>query len=277
MTDKSAILFCIGRELLEGLVLDRNANFLASHVSNLGYRVRTIQVLDDVEAEMVAAFRAALELKPSVVLTTGGMGPGHEDITRQALAKAAGVGLHLDQRALEMLTVSYRRLFAKGVVDEPTLNETRMRMAHVPEGSICYENPIGMAPMVRLKTGTTTWFLLPGVAEEMQRLFHLYVAPVLVAEGGGAVRRSRTIEYPGRDESAIARPLAEITRRHPGVHTHAQVQGSGERLTIQIKLFGESYDERNLSAILDRAEHELRARLGLDAKTAAPRSHETGE
>ena len=88
MSQKNVLIFCVGRDLLEGTVLDRNAHFMADRISDLAYRVQSIQVLDDREDEMVAAFQNALAQKPAFMLVTGGMGPGHDDLTRESMAKA---------------------------------------------------------------------------------------------------------------------------------------------------------------------------------------------
>ena len=273
---KSVFIFCFSRELLEGIVVDRNAAFMGARISDLGYRVRSIQVLDSVEEEMVAAFQWALNEKPAFIITTGGMGPAHDDITRICVAKAAEVETVEDPRALEMLTHSYRRLAAKGVIEDPTINDARRVMAQVPKGAVCYENPIGTAPLVRYQTGPTTFFLLPGVPAELQRLFTLYVAPAMTAEGPGMVKKARHVDYHGQDESAIARLLEDLSRRHNGVTTRTRIQGTEENLTIRITLFGEHSDEEELDAALERAEADLRARLGLEIAEQA-RGSSAGE
>lgn len=264
MSTKNVFIFCLGSELLEGSVLDRNGNFMAKSVDSLAFRVQTIQVIDEVEQEMVEAFRYALAQKPAYIITTGGMGPGHDDLTRESVSKAADLPLILDDRAAEMLGRSYKRLAARGVVENPALNEDRLGMAHVPKGSVCYENPMGTAPAVRLKVGPTTFFLLPGVPEEMQRMFDLYVVPALAADGPGVVKKARHVEWPGGDESALKRILTDINRRIPEIHTRARVMGSDNNLSLRVSLFGEHADEGALDKLLGRAEADLRARLGLE-------------
>ena len=269
MSQNTAFIFCIGRELLEGLVLDRNANFMAGKLSEAGCRVRSIQVLDDDEAAMVPAFEHALQQKPAYVFTTGGMGPGYDDITRDCVAKAARVSLKRDERAAEMVAKSYRRLFAKGVVDDPSLTEERLRMAMLPEGAVCYENPIGSAPAVRLQVGPTRFFLLPGVPQELQNMFHLYVVPALKADGTGTHKTARHVDFPGRDESVLTRALAEVSRRFPGVSTKAIPQGEDRGPGIRITLLGEHTEAGELTKLLDRAEADLRSRLGLEVRGRA--------
>lgn len=264
MFDKSVIILCVSREILEGSVVDRNAAFIANRIDDLGYRVRTIQVIDRVEAEMVAALNWALEQKPSFVLATGGIGPNWDDNSRACLAKAAGLPLVQDPQALEYIRSSYRRLHAKELIDDPELTEERAQMAMVPEGAVCYENPIGTAPAVRLRVGATTVFLLPGVPAEMQRLFALHVLPAMSAEGPSTVRGERQVDYHGHDESAISRVLRVVARHHPEISLRTRVQGTDEARTIRMTLVAEDVDPVSLNDRLDRAELDLRARLGLE-------------
>lgn len=266
MTQRTAYIFCIARELLEGTVLDRNANYLAGRLTERGYRVVSIQVLDDIEEQIAPAVQRALQERPTVIITTGGLGPGHTDVTREAIARATGRSLHLDPAAREMLATSYRRLFAKGMVEDAELHEDRLRMAEVPQGGVCYENPIGTAPAIRLQIADTDLFLLPGTPVEMQRLFQLYVDAALSAEGHGIVKKARHIVYPGADESAISRLLRDLNRRHPGIHSRARADGSGDEAVLRITLFAEHPDENHLDALLERAEADLRSRLGLEVR-----------
>lgn len=267
MFDKSVIILVVSREILEGSVVDRNAAFIANRIDDIGYRVRTIQVVDRVEAEMVAAMSWALEQRPTFVLLTGGMGPNWDDNSRACLAKAAGLPLTEDSQAVDYIRSSYQRLFAKEAIDDPELNETRRGMARVPKGAVCYENTVGTAPAVQLRVGTTTVFLLPGVPAEMQRFFTTHVMPVMSAEGPDTVRGERHVDYHGRDESSISRALADVARKHPAVSIRTRVQGTEGSRTIRIMLVAEQEDAVQLNDMLDRAEQDLRDRLGLELQT----------
>ncbi len=88
LQDKSVIILVVSREILEGAVLDRNAAFICNRVDDLGYRVRTVQVVDRVENEITSAIRWALEQKPRFVLVTGGLGPSFDDNSRACAAMA---------------------------------------------------------------------------------------------------------------------------------------------------------------------------------------------
>jgi molybdopterin-biosynthesis enzyme MoeA-like protein len=265
--DKSVIILVVSREILEGSVVDRNAAFIANRIDDIGYRVRTIQVVDRVESEMVGALTWALEQKPTFVLLTGGMGPNWDDNSRACLAKATGLPLSEDSKAVEFIQNSYQRLYAKEVVSDPELTDSRRGMALLPKGSICYENTVGTAPAVQLRVGSTTVFLLPGVPAEMQRFFTTHVMPVMAAEGPDTVRGERQVDYHGHDESSIARALGDVARKHPEISIRTRVQGTEASRTIRIMLVTEQEDAVRLNDMLDRAEQDLRDRLGLELQT----------
>ena len=244
---------------------------MAKSIDKLAFRVQAVHILDEVGPEMVHAFQTALAQKPAYIITTGGMGPGHDDITRECVSRAAELPRRAPTRAGRR-----RRLRAKGVVDVAELNEDRLTMADIPEGSVCYENPMGTAPAVRLKVDETTFFLLPGVPEEMQRLFDLYVIPALAADGPGIVKKARHVEWPGGDESALKRILTDINRRFPEIHTRARAIGD-EKTSLRVSLFGEHADEDELDSLLSRAEADLRARLGLEITRETGDTTQTAE
>jgi len=264
--NKTVIILCVSREILEGAVVDRNAAFMAARVTDLGFRVRTMQVLDRVETEMVSALKWALESKPAYILVTGGLGPGVDDNTRACLAKATGLQLVENKHALTQIATAYRRMQAAEVIEDGGMNPDRARMAMVPEGSTTYENPIGTAPAVQLAIGPTTVFLLPGVPAEMQRLFLLHVIPAMSKQGPQTIRRARNIDFPSRDESSLGRVLSDIGRRHRGVMARTHVQGTNQDIVIRITLQAEHTDPVELDALLERAELDLRSRLGLEGE-----------
>ncbi|MGC6486262.1 MAG: competence/damage-inducible protein A [Planctomycetota bacterium] len=275
--EKSVIILVVSREILEGSVVDRNAAFIANRIDDIGYRVRTIQVCDRVEAEMVATMTWALGQKPTFILVTGGMGPNWDDNTRACLAKAAGLELEENAQAKEYVTNAYRRLFAKQVVSHPDLTDARLGMAMLPKGAKSYENTVGSAPAVQLDVEQTTVFLLPGVPAEMQRFFTAHVMPVMAAAGPDTVRGERTVDYHGRDESSISRVLSDIGAKHPQISIRTRVQGTEMARTIRIVLVAEQDDAVQLNELLERAEQDLRDRLGLEHDTPPPGAPRLGD
>ncbi len=264
MYRKTVSSLVVSREILEGSVVDRNAAFMANRIDGLGYRVKSIQVVDRAETEMVAAIRQEIEQQPTYLIITGGIGPSFDDNTRACVAKATGLQLREDPKALEFVQSSYRRLFAKGLVDDPAMTPERARMALLPAGADCYENPIGTGPAVQLTVGGTSIFLLPGVPSEMQRLFLLFVVPTMTATGPSTVRGERQVDYHGHDEAAIASVLATVSKRQPDVSFRTRVQGAEESRVIRISLVAVHEDPNRLGDVLDAAETDLRDQLSID-------------
>jgi nicotinamide-nucleotide amidase len=271
--DKSVILLVVSREILEGSVVDRNAAFIASRVDDIGYRVRTIQVVDRVESEMIGTLKWAIEQKPTFVVMTGGMGPNWDDNSRNCLSQVTGLPLEENAEAVEFVQSSYRRLHAKDIVGSPDLNESRRGMASVPRGSVCYENLVGTAPAVQLRLDGTTVFLLPGVPAEMQQFFTANVLPVMNAEGPDTVRGERVVDYHGYDLSSISRALADVAKKHPLVQIRTRTQGFERTRVIRIMMVSEHEDQARLDKILYQAEKDMRERLGVEIE---PRPTDAG-
>ena len=132
----TAAVLVIGDEILSGRTQDQNSHYIAKYLAEIGVDTREIRVVPDVEAEIVAAVNA-LRARYGYVFTTGGIGPTHDDITADAIAKAFGVGIEEDPRAIDML----REVFPAG-----RLNEARRRMARIPLGADLIHNNVSKAP-----------------------------------------------------------------------------------------------------------------------------------
>jgi molybdenum cofactor synthesis domain-containing protein len=132
----TAAILVIGDEILSGRTKDKNIGYIAEYLTAIGIDLREVRVVADVEAEIVAAVNA-LRARYDHVLTTGGIGPTHDDITADAIAKAFGVPIDFDPRAVAILAERY------GKAD---LNEARMRMARIPAGAELIANSVSKAP-----------------------------------------------------------------------------------------------------------------------------------
>jgi nicotinamide-nucleotide amidase len=266
LNDKSVIIICVSREILEGAVVDRNAAFMAGRIDGVGLRVRTILMVDRVEGEMVQVLKWALEQKPAFLVMSGAMGPNFDDNARACLSKAVGATPVRSQEALDCIESSYRRLHAKGMIDDPEIDPERERMIMVPPGAKCFENPIGSAPAVELAVGDTTVFLVPGVPAEMQAMFTHHVLPKMMAQGPSTVRKHRTVDCEGGDESTLSRILSTVQRHHAKVEVRTRMLGTSASPVIQITLQAEHHDPVELEELLEKAEMDLRSRLGLEKR-----------
>ena len=196
----TAAVLLIGNEVLSGRTKDKNLGFIADYLSSLGIDLMEARVIADDESDIVAAVNA-LRAKYTYVFSTGGIGPTHDDITADCMAKAYGVGISHHPEAVEILTAYYREVGREA-------NEARMRMARIPEGATLIDNPISKAPGFRI--GNV--FVMAGVPKIMQAMMDA-LAPQLTT---GAVAKSLTIEFQG-GEGDVAKPLGAIQDLFPGV------------------------------------------------------------
>ena len=196
----TAAVLLIGNEVLSGRTKDKNLGFIADYLSALGIDLLEARVVADDESDIVAAVNA-LRARYTYVFTTGGIGPTHDDITADSIAKAFGVGISHHPEAVEILTAYFKENGR-----EP--NEARMRMARVPEGATLVENPVSKAPGFRMENV----FVMAGVPKIMQAMMDK-IAPKLVK---GVIVQARTIVFQG-GEGDVAKPLKEIQERFAGV------------------------------------------------------------
>jgi len=206
-----AEVISIGDEIISGQLLDTNCQWLAQRLEEQGIRVLYHSAVGDELDAMVAVFRLAIG-RADVIVSTGGLGPTADDLTREALAKATGRKLVLDAGALEQI----RALFARRKREMPKRNESQ---ALFPEGSRAVPNPHGTAPGIDLdvpRPGTSPcrFFALPGVPAEMKEMWLGTVVQELRKAGAGRqVIRHRRIKCFGAGESQMEAMLPDVVRR----------------------------------------------------------------
>ena len=194
----TAAMIVIGDEILSGRTKDRNIGHLADIMTATGIDLKEVRVVPDEEDEIVAAVNA-LRARYTYVFTTGGIGPTHDDITADSIAKAFGVPCEYDAKAYAMMEASYA---ARGM----EFTEARKRMARMPRGADHITNPVSLAPGFRI--GNV--HVMAGVPSIFQAMLD-NVVPTLKA---GAKLLSVTVHCPV-GEGTIGGPLAEIQKRHP--------------------------------------------------------------
>jgi molybdenum cofactor synthesis domain-containing protein len=194
----TAGLLVIGDEILSGRTKDKNIGYIAEYLTAIGVDLREVRVVPDVEEEIVSALNA-LRHKYTYVFTTGGIGPTHDDITAECVAKAFGVPIDYDPRAVALLQQRF-----KG----PDLNEARMRMTRIPQGAELVTNKVSLAPGFWI--GNV--IVMAGVPNIMQAMLD-EVGPKLKT---GKQMLSESIRADTR-EGDIGTELGEIARAHPDV------------------------------------------------------------
>jgi molybdenum cofactor synthesis domain-containing protein len=213
----TAAMLAIGDELLSGRTKDRNIGYLADFLTLKGVDLKEVRIVGDNEPEIVEALNA-LRARYVYVFTSGGIGPTHDDITADAVAKAFQVSIDHDPRAMKLLSEHY-------AAREIEFTEARKRMARVPHGAELIENPISAAPGFVIDNVN----VLAGVPSIFQAMLDS-IGPTL--EGGIPVK-SVAIDSPF-PEGTIGTALAELQKRHPETAIGSYPRFDGERYTTQI-------------------------------------------
>jgi molybdenum cofactor synthesis domain-containing protein len=196
----TAALLVIGDEILSGRTKDKNIGYIADHCTQIGIQMKEVRVVPDEEDEIVSAINA-LRPKFTYVFTTGGIGPTHDDITADSVAKAFGVPIDHHPRVKQLLLENFAR---RGV--EATA--ARLRMARIPDGADLIENAISVAPGFML--GNV--IVMAGIPSIMQVMLDS-VTPRLRT---GKKMLSVTIELL-RPEGEIAELFGETQKEFPDV------------------------------------------------------------
>jgi molybdenum cofactor synthesis domain-containing protein len=198
MTEKNivtAAFVMIGDEILSGRTEDKNLNFLAKGLSEIGINLREVRVVPDIEDEIIAAVNAVRK-KFDYVFTSGGIGPTHDDITSEAIAKTFGDKYAKNQRAAEILEEYYGK---------ENVNEARMKMAYMPSSASLLDNPVSSAPGFRIENV----FVMAGVPKIFQAMFFAAKKELI----GGIKTKSREIRI-SLTESVIAKNFSNLQQKY---------------------------------------------------------------
>ena len=191
----TACLLIIGNEILSGRTKDANLNFLALELNKLGVQLRECRVIPDVEQTVVDTVNEVRK-KFDYVFTTGGIGPTHDDITADCIAKAFGVGISEHPEAVARMTKHYG--------DAALFTPARRRMARIPHGGVLVDNPVSIAPGFQMENV----FTFAGIPTIMQGMFAAMKHRLV----GGAPVISRTVRT-NLPEGIIAEPLGALQKR----------------------------------------------------------------
>lgn len=208
----TAAILVIGDEILSGRTKDQNIGFIAEFLTNAGIDLREVRVVPDIEEEIVAGVNA-LRQRYTYLFTTGGIGPTHDDITADSIAKAMGVSIDVDERAVDLLLTRLKR---------EDLNEARLRMCRIPKGAELVVNQISAAPGFMI--GNV--IVMAGVPRIMQAM----LANVIDRLETGTKMLSQTVEA-GLPEGAYARGLQTVDGAYAdvsiGSYPHYNTSGGG--------------------------------------------------
>lgn len=245
-------MLAVGTELLLGQIVNGNAADIGARLAEAGLdHFRQTVVGDNLERIVSAIGEAAA--RADALIITGGIGPTQDDLTRDALARAAGVPMHFSDEYADHL----RRWWERRGRPMP---ETNLRQAEYPEGATMIPNEKGTAPGLRLRIGTCWVFAVPGVPQEMLPMVEAHIIPFLVAEAGGTggVIVSRLLRTWGESESRIAELLGDLYDAGTNP-TLAFLASGGE---IKLRLTARAHSGEEADRLIAPREEEIRGRLG---------------
>lgn len=243
-------IISLGRELLIGKTQNTNAVWISSQLTSIGVEVSRITVAGDSVYEISRVVSEALSRRPSIIITTGGLGPTYDDLTVEGLASALKIPKVLNSEALEQVERKYRSM---GLDMTPA----RYKMAIMPAGAKPLFNRRGSAPGIMIDYRGTTIFSLPGVPSEMMEMFRSHVLKILTEKVPKKMFLERILTVEGITESSLA-PLIEEWLPHSGgvyLKSHPVGREFTPTLKIHLSIMGDNVDE--LESLLSRAEESF--------------------
>jgi nicotinamide-nucleotide amidase len=247
----NAEIITIGTELLLGETVDTNSAHIARALRDIGLDLYYQTTVGDNKERVAAVIMAALN-RAEVVITTGGLGPTEDDVTREAVAAATGLELEFRADLFEQIQARYERWGTK-------MAPTNRQQAFVPAGAIALENPVGTAPCFIVETDRGVIISLPGVPREMEHMLQHRVLPYLKTKlGAPAVILSRALRTAGIGESQIDATIRDLERgSNPTVGLAAHAGQTDIRVTAKATTIQEA------EAMIEPLVREIRHRLGV--------------
>lgn len=243
----TAELIFVGTELLLGDILNTNAQFLSQQLAAAGISVLHQCIVGDNAERLAEALKLALS-RSDLVLTTGGLGPTKDDLTKEVAAEVCGLELELHKESLAAM----KRFFASKGLGMPQSNE---KQAYLPKGAVVFENTNGTAPGCAMEAGGKWVLLLPGPPREMKTMFTLSALPFL-RRFSESVLVSHTVRTFGIGESAMAERVSDLLdHENPTAAPYAK---NGEAL---LRITAKAENEAAAEALLSPVICEIKTRL----------------
>jgi nicotinamide-nucleotide amidase len=246
-------IICTGDEVLTGKIVNTNFSYMAQKLEDFGLSVTSGTIVGDDREELLAAFRMSGE-RADAVIVNGGLGPTVDDLSQEIAARAAGVGLILNEDWLQRMEDFFRRR-------NRVMSDNNRKQAMLPSTAEILDNPIGTACGFALDIGKARFFFTPGVPRELRRMLEEQIIPRLLARSGvaTAIHLKRFHSY-GLGESHVDQLLTGVEELVPdgsvklGFRTHYP--------QIETKLTVRGADMDDIGRKLAPVEEEVRKRLG---------------
>jgi len=242
-----ANIISIGNELLIGQVINTNASWLGQTLSDIGWEIGTVICVADDDRDIRDALARGFDTA-DVVITTGGLGPTKDDITKKAVADYYG-------REMVFHEETWHRIEKYFTERKYPISELHRQQCYMPAGSVILENALGTAPGLRIEENGKACFVLPGVPYEMKYITETHIVPWLVKSGGVEIFRKKTFHTVGTGESMIADHIEAFSDGLPTNASIAYLPSIG-KVRIRLSMMGGTQEEfdgycRELRDLLD--------------------------
>ena len=247
----SAEIIAVGSELLTPEKTDTNSLWLTGKLNDIGVEVKLKTIVGDDEARLEETIKDALK-RSDIVISTGGLGPTEDDVTRQVSARAVGRELVFHDYLADDLSERFRRLGH----EMPEINK---RQAYAIEGAEILPNPNGSAVGMLLELTDKFFVVLPGPPRELMPMFETCVLPKLKAKAGEIFVKRRILKVSGMGESAVDEAIAPIYKSFESVQTSILFNKS----EVEVHLFAQAESDDEALAILDDVAGQIVEKLGI--------------
>lgn len=246
----NAEIISIGTEILLGEITDTNSVYIARALRDLGINLYFMTSVGDNEGRIADSIRIALS-RADIVITTGGLGPTVDDMTRQGVAAATGRGLTFHQHLLDSIAERFAGFRA-------TMTENNKRQAYLPDDAILIENPVGTAPSFVVEYEGKIVISLPGVPREMKFLMTESIIPFLQKRYQLGIIKAKVLRTAGIGESAlddlIGKELLEASNPTVGLAAHSGV--------VDMRITAKAENIEQADQMIADTESKLRERVG---------------
>jgi len=243
----------IGSELLHGQIIDTNASYLARTLNSIGFDIAFHTTVGDISTQIKDVLFQAKD-RTDLVITTGGIGPTEDDLTREVIADLTGVPLIFEGELMDQIESIFKRIGY-------SMPENNRKQAFIPDGAIPIPNEMGTAPGFIVEKGSKVIIALPGVPKELKYLLHKKVVPYLKKrfQLDQELITSKVLKVTGIGESKVDTQINDLIKENSNP-TIGILASPGD---IRITITAWAKSEREAKALIRPIEQEIRSRLGI--------------
>jgi len=242
-------IISIGTEILLGDIVDTNSQYLAGKLTNYGFDIHFISSVGDNKKRIYESIKQATE-RSDIVITTGGLGPTDDDLTRDIISEVTGKKLQLSSKLLKDLENLFKHRKYK-------MTKNNKKQAYLPEDATSLKNELGTAAGILLEMNDVVIIAMPGVPREMKNIFENEVTPYLKNKNNKIIR-SKTLNFFSIGESSLEMKVKDILDKQINP-TLALLAGTAE---VKIRITAKGNSEEEVFQMIEETEQEIRDRVG---------------